>query len=284
MTPCDVATSIKSSIKTDRDVALSIVFESSIKLTPQTYIKEIKSKFDISLMEAKKVLQQFIDEQELCYQYHFGATYIEKSFLKPVRISNHFVLRPSGIHGCSKKPDDIGIIIEQGISFGSGQHPTTQLCLQAIDYCFFDCQMFENTENLISADIGTGSGVLALALCKAGVCSCRAYEIDPISVHEARKNVVHNQLEQRIQVLDMFMPESKDTYDIICANLRFPTLKTLSDMIESSLKNNGIAIISGVREWEKQDLISQFSNIGLNAIWQADDKNWSAFVLIKKLC
>ncbi|MFH2059922.1 MAG: 50S ribosomal protein L11 methyltransferase [Pseudomonadota bacterium] len=284
MIPCDVETSIKPSITIDRDAALSIVFESLIKLTSQTYIKEIKSKFDISLMEAKKVLQQFIDEQELCYQYHFGATYIEKSFLKPVRISNHFILQPSGIPGCSKDPDDIGIIIEQGISFGSGQHPTTQLCLQAIDYCFFDCQMFKNTKSLISADIGTGSGVLAMALCKAGVSLCKAYEIDPISVHEARRNVVHNQLEQHIQVLDMFMPESKDTYDVICANLRFPTLKTLSDMIKSSLKDNGIAILSGVREWEKQDLITQFSNIGFSVLWQADDKNWSAFVLRKKLC
>ncbi|MFH2091625.1 MAG: 50S ribosomal protein L11 methyltransferase [Pseudomonadota bacterium] len=268
----------------DRDAVLAIVFDSLDKLTPQAYLRELKSRFNLSSHAARALLKNCIDDQQLCYQYHFGSTYIEKSFLRPVRLSKHFILIPSGSQSGSKNPDDIEIVIEPGISFGSGSHPTTQLCLQAIDYCFFELKRFAGPQTRMGADIGTGSGVLALALCKAGLFSCRAFEIDPVSVHEARKNVVHNQMEQHIQVIDDFMPESKNTYDLICANLRFPTLKTLSKRIHSSLKDKGIAILSGVRQWEKQDLSGQFSSKGFEMLWQADDKNWSAFVLRKKIC
>ncbi len=277
MTFCDQ----EPMIQPDRDAVLAIVFESLDKLTPRAYVRELKSKFGLSFQAAGTLLKHCIDDQQLCYQYHFGSTYIEKSFLRPVRMSNHFVLIPSGIESGSKNSDGIEIIIEQGISFGSGNHPTTQLCLQAIDYCFFELQLFADPKKRMGADIGTGSGVLAMALCRAGAFACKAFEIDPVSVHEARKNIVHNHLEQHIEVLADFMPESKNTYDLICANLRFPTLKSLSGMIQSSLKENGIAILSGVRKWEKQDLIKQFSNKGFETAWQADDKNWSAFVLRK---
>jgi len=278
MTFCDQ----EAMILPDRDAVLAVVFESLDKMTPQVYVRELKSKFGLSSQAARTLLKHCIDDQQLCYQYHFGSTYIEKSFLRPVRMSNHFVLIPSGVESGSQNSDDIEIVIEQGISFGSGNHPTTRLCLQAIDYCFFECQLFADPKKRMGADIGTGSGVLAMALCRAGAFECNAFEIDPVSVYEARKNIVYNHLEQHIEVLADFMPESKNTYDLICANLRFPTLKSLSGMIQSSLKENGIAILSGVREWEKQDLIEQFSNKGFEKAWQADDKNWSAVVLRKK--
>jgi ribosomal protein L11 methylase PrmA len=55
-------------------------------------------------------------------------------------------------------------------------------------------------------------------------------------------------------------------------------------MIRSSLTDTGVAIFSGVRKWEKQDMIFHFSKKGFDLVWQADDKNWSAFVLKKNLC
>ncbi len=247
-------------------------------MTPRVFIKEIRSKLKVSSSDAKKIINHLITEQELCYHQLYGSTYIEQSFLKPVRVTNHFILSPPGF-----KKSDKGhtIIIEPGISFGSGQHPTTKLCLEAIDRCLYKKKMVENPLGCTCADVGTGSGVLALALVMAGLGSCRGYEIDPVSVHEARKNVVANGLEQQIDIIEDYMPQSLGAHAVICANLRYPTLKSLSELITTGLVPGGVAILSGLRDWEKKDLIDCYTKKGMTPVWDRDEKHWSAVMLVK---
>jgi ribosomal protein L11 methyltransferase len=192
----DIKPGIKMDMGADREDVLNILYQSDVKLTAQAFIKEIKKRFSISAFEAKKILQQLIDGQELSYHYLYGSTYVEKNFLRPVSITRNFILTPPGFYDRPNKNNidqnktnhnKIEMIIEQGISFGSGQHPTTQLCLAAIDFYFFERQMVESKTNFPGADIGTGSGVLAMAMCLAGLSSCSAYEIDPVSINEAKK-------------------------------------------------------------------------------------------------
>jgi len=270
-------------MKYDRKKILDILFQSEERLTAQAYIKKIKTVLSISFFEAKQIVQKLIDDQTLCYNYIFGSTYVEKSFLRPIAITNNFILKPPGFPA-QLSSNNIEIIISQGISFGSGNHPTTNLCLEAIDFCFFENQMFDFNKHLKGADIGTGSGVLAIAMCLAGVASCQAFEIDPVSISEANNNIKLNHLENKISVIENTMNESENKFSIICANLRSPTLTALSDLIYKSLKNNGVAIISGVRQWEKKNIISLYSKKGFELIWQQDSKNWSSFVLLKKIC
>lgn len=274
---------IPSDMGVDKEEILDILYQSDVRLTAQIYIKKIKAQFSISTFAAKKILRQLVDEQELSYHYLYGATYIEKSFLKPVRVTENFILTPLG-HKIQLNQNDIEIIIESGISFGSGQHPTTRLCLAAIEFCFFEKQMAGSIKHFPGADIGTGSGVLAMAMCLSGLASCNAYEIDPISINEAKKNIAFNLLGEKIKMIEGYMKESKNTFSVICANLRFPTLISLSDMIYASLVENGIAILSGVREWEKEKLVTIYSKKGFELIWQQDEKKWSVFVLAKKVC
>lgn len=264
---------------------LDILFEAEERLTAQAYIKKIKRQFSLSFAEAKTILQELIDNQELSYNYLYGSTYVEKNFLKPVSITNHFTLKPPGfqlsLNQKNLPKDNIEITIAPGISFGSGSHPTTRLCLKAIDFYFFKGEIINLDENLKAADIGTGSGVLAMAMCLAGITSCSAYEIDPLSISEVKKNIKFNHLESKINVIETTMKKSKNRFSIICANLRPPTLMALSDIIYTSLKKNGIAVISGVRQWEKDALIDTYAKKGMELIWQQDTKKWSAFVLKK---
>ena len=87
----------------DKEAVLEIVYQSQVKLAPLVLIKQIKSNFLVSSVEAKKKIKKLIDEQKLCYHYLYGTTYIEKSFLKPVQVSNHFILKPPGFKKSSKK-------------------------------------------------------------------------------------------------------------------------------------------------------------------------------------
>lgn len=264
--------------------ALSILEASDVKLTPQAFIRHLKQAFGLSSKKAKQCLKDWVDARELCYQYHFGTTYVEKNFLRPVRITPCILLTPPGCQSVSDSRTEIEVRLEQGISFGSGSHPTTQLCLEALDDLFFTQARFKNRSDLWCADVGTGSGVLAIVLCKLGFGYCDAFEIDPLSVCEARKNVTHNRLKNRVKIIDDPMTEDKERYAVICANLRYPTLKALSPLIWSSLMREGVVILSGVREWEKGKLIDQYCGLGFEMIRQADKKQWSAFVFKKNLC
>lgn len=264
----------------EKDVLLNILEHSDVRLTAQAYIKKIKDRLSLSMSGAKKRLQQLIDEQELSYHYLYGATYVEKNFLKPVRVSSRFILAPPGFTSPLNETD-VEIRLEQGISFGSGQHPTTRLCLAAIDFCLFGAPVQNRAKNQVCADIGTGSGVLAMALVRSGLSFCHAYEIDPVSINEARKNIALNRLTKKVIVIEDYFKEQKNKFFIIAANLRFPTLADLSDTLFNSLTENGLAILSGLREWEKQDLVTLYSKKGFTLVWQQDEKNWSGVVLAK---
>lgn len=266
-------------MKAPKEDILNIVAESDVRLSARHFIQEIRSRYSLSVHEAKKIVQKLIEGQELTYQYLYGTTYIEKSFSKPVRVSPRFVLKPPGLPDNTAAKTDLHILIEPGISFGSGQHPTTRLCLSAIDFCF--------SGDLVpgggsGADIGTGSGVLAVAMCLAGLLSCRAYEIDPVSVHEARKNISLNRLSEKIHVIEHGIESDGIRYSIICANLRYPTLVNLSETICSGLMGNGLAVLSGFRTWETEAVFDAYKEKGFDLLWQRDDRKWSCFVLIKK--
>ena len=267
----------------DRHDLLNILFQSDVKLTTQAFIREIKAHFQVPTPKAKKMLQQLVEEQEVSYHYLYGATYVEQSFSKPVQVTEKFILTPP-VYPHSSNPDHIEVVIEPGIAFGSGQHPTTRLCLQAIERCFFDRQTVRSGQIRRGADIGTGSGVLAIAMCLSGLQSCTAYDIDPVSVNEAKKSVALNRLTQKINVIEGNMDDPENTFSVITANLRLPTLKRLSGMMYKTLVENGIAIISGVREWEKDQFIAFYTQKGFELAWQADEKKWSGFVWVKKIC
>lgn len=265
-------------IQFNRAVVLDILYDSETRLTARAYIQQIASRLSLPVSQAKKVLTALVEEEELAFQDLYGSTYVAQNFLKPVRMTDHFFLKPPGRQSLAG-PEEKDILIEQGISFGSGHHPTTRLCLEAIDTICLSPDSIAFPEGSMGADIGTGSGVLAIALCLAGIAQCTAWEIDPNAVVEAQKNVTANHLAHRINIIEDHMPESLNKFSILCANLRVPTLKQLSGLIQNSLCPKGMMILSGIRQWEKKDLIAHYTKIGFKLVWQKDEKNWSGVVM-----
>jgi ribosomal protein L11 methyltransferase len=89
----------------------------------------------VPVKHARSILKSFIDQGDLSYEYEFRATYVAQNFLKPVNITRNFILIPPG-KSLPKPHDRTNIIIEPGISFRSGSHPTTRLCLEVIETVF----------------------------------------------------------------------------------------------------------------------------------------------------
>jgi len=257
---------------------LEILNESRVNLTARAYIKKIAACLNLPPSKAKAILRQMVDDQMVTYQDLYGSTYVMESFLKPVRITDRFFIIPPGIKSIAG-PDEIDIRIHQGISFGSGHHPTTRLCLDALDQIFFKDPGFELFPGKRAGDIGTGSAILAIAACLAGMDHCTAWEIDANAISEARKNIAANSLEKRIPVIDGLMAPAKDPLTLICANLRYPTLKLLAPSLAASLLAGGYLILSGLRSWEKQDLVTHYQDYEFTLFWEKELKDWAGLVL-----
>lgn len=263
----------------DQEAVLDLLFESEVRLTAKQYIHKIADHQSVSPRDAAKIVKTLIQAQELSYVDLYGSTYIEKSFLRPVRITPNFLVKPPGF---SSDANALQINILPGISFGSGQHPTTRLCLKALDVCIFEQKRFSLPCDGLCADIGTGSGILAVAMILSGFLKCRAYEIDRVSVNEAKKNVHANHLSDRIQVIDDCFVSIPAAISLICANLRYPTLAGLSSIIRDSLKPGAVAVLSGFREWEKEDLFAVYRKTGMELIWEETQNQWSAAAFLKR--
>lgn len=265
----------------NRDRALAILNNSEIRLTARAYIHELCREFSITPLNAKKELKSLVAGRDVAYQDLYGSTYVMEGFLKPVRITDRFFILPPGIASISGS-DDIDIRISPGISFGTGHHPTTRLCLAALDRLFFSTGPADHLQGGRAGDIGTGSGVLAIAACLAGMSQCTAWETDPNAVSEACANVAHNSLENRIKVIHDIMTPQNLKLSLVTANLRLPTLKQIARDIHSILAPGANLILSGVRAWEMNDLKTHYGLMGFSMDWEREEKQWGALTLTKK--
>ncbi|MBI9086573.1 MAG: 50S ribosomal protein L11 methyltransferase [Desulfobacterales bacterium] len=256
---------------------LSILNASEIRVTPRDLAIKLALESCITNREARRVLKRLVTDGEIAYSYDFGATHVEPSFSRPVQITDHFVITPWS----SRKDGDqtLEIVIAPGISFGSGRHPTTRLCLEAIDQTLLTTNGPAFPRR--AADVGTGSGVLALALVRAGCDSCLALDTDLNCVSETQRNVALNRLQHRIEVTNELLDISHGPFDLVCANLRYPTLKQLSQLFYEITQPQALVILSGVRTWELNDLTDTYTHLGFTCTWTRNEKGWSAAVFKK---
>ncbi|MEA2059967.1 MAG: 50S ribosomal protein L11 methyltransferase [Thermodesulfobacteriota bacterium] len=262
--------------------AIDILSASEARVTPQVLAKSLAGQAGISLRQARNIIRLLTDKGEISYDYTFGATCLGLSFAKPVRVTQGFVLTPPGMGYRGKQPGVVEIVLAPGVSFGTGRHPTTRLCLAAIDHVLLQPQIRTEDHFLKTADIGTGSGVLAIALVKAGAGKCLALDMDFNAISEAKKNIRLNKLENQIQISNELLEHNSENFDLICANLRFPTLKGLVPLFVKKIQKKGVLILSGVRTWETRELVKICFNNGFDLLWQKDEKQWTGLILQKK--
>jgi ribosomal protein L11 methyltransferase len=263
----------------DREAALAILNNAETRLTARAYVHEIAEKLQLPVSGARTVLKTLVHNGDVGYQEIYGTTCVIENFQKPVQITDHFVLVPPDFPGFSPPAGGHAVCLAPGISFGSGHHPTTRLCLAALEHLFYRIRPGMSVLQAPGADIGTGSGVLAIAMCLAGVSFCLAYDIDPNAVSEAKKNIDTNALSGRIPVLDHPFPKTGPKLGIISANLRAPTLETLAPVFRDRLTPRGFLVLSGIRPWETPDLKDSFSRYRMQPVWEKTEKNWAGMVL-----
>ena len=259
---------------------MEIIAASPVRISPQYFEKTISETYDLEKTRVKQMLKDLIGQGELEYTYEFGSTYLVRSFSKPVRIATHVVIMPAG-HSYSPAPDDVVIQIKSGAAFGGGRHPTTRLSVKAIEYVLKIVSPGGLNKRCSVLDIGTGSGILAIAAVCLGVKKGFGIDIDPCAIAEARDNLALNHLQDQLVISDRDIDSFDQTFSMVIANLRYPSLKNFYPQISKLTDPNGWVVLSGFRPHERDDLMELYTAEYFKCIWTADEIDWAAAVLKK---
>ncbi len=259
---------------------LETVFRSRSKLTPLALEKRASEKYALGKKQIKSIIQGLIAKGELIYTYQYGSTFLEKSFNRPVRISKHVVIKPPE-NSFASKPGDVVINLAQGVSFGTGQHPTTRLAVKGIDYALKECGHFKENKKTCLLDIGTGSGILVIAAVLMGIKKGVGIDIDPCAIAEARENIKINGLEHRIDICDRAFEKIDRVFSMITANMRYPTIKSLLPYMYETVHTKGLIVLSGIKTDEIKDLLDIYKEKNFFCRWKENEQDWVGVVLEK---
>ena len=254
-----------------------LITTSSRRVTPAMAIKEVCETVGVAKKTVSQAIRALVGARELVYTYTHGCTFLEPSFEKPVRIGKRIILKPPN-QAYSPVSDEVVINIASGAAFGNGMHPTTRLALEGIAWVFDLCRSKDRQRGPM-LDIGTGSGILALAGVKMGATGAIATDIDPCARVEAMENVVLNGLEKKIQVREKIAGyQGKAAFALVTANLRMPTLIALRRFIKAHMTTPGALVVSGIKKDETSAMKLLYLECGFQWVWEKEEKDWAGLV------
>jgi ribosomal protein L11 methyltransferase len=259
---------------------LETVSGSAERITPIELEKRISKKYFLEKKRVKSVIQDLITNGELIYTYQYGSTFLEQSFNRPVRISKHVVIKPLE-KSFNANPNDVVINLNQGASFGTGQHPTTRLSIRGIEYVAKECDHFKRNQKSGVLDVGTGSGILVIAAVLLGAHSGMGVDTDPCSIAEAKENIKINGLQHKINISDRSLEKIDQVFSMITANLRHPTLIRLLPFLSKALHKKGFMVFSGIKTGEMKRLLHIYQEKDFICRWKEVEQDWAGVVFEK---
>lgn len=168
------------------------------------------------------------------------------------------------------KSDAVNLLLDPGMAFGTGTHPTTALCLTWLD-------QHPPTEQTV-IDYGCGSGILALAAAKLGATSVKGTDIDPQAILASEQNAQRNEAEIEFKLVADF---DSEPVDLLIANILAGPLKELAPAFIRLLKAQGYLILSGLLTDQAEDLIAFYQAQGFQFIAQNNLDEWSQLTFQK---
>ena len=228
----------------------------------------------------RQTIRDMVAAGDLTYTSLGGTNFLESSFDRPMRLADHIIVKPPHKR-YQAEPGDVVINIGPGSAFGTGAHPTTRLMLRALDRLFHDHGPMLPAGPLRGLDIGTGSGILAIAVACLGVPEVVATDVDPCAVWEARYNASANNVEQQVGVTDGAFSTLNGRFSLIVANLAGPTLADLAATLKEKTALEGILIISGFRDDLLSPLEDTFGENGFAMASHTTLRGWACLVLKK---
>jgi ribosomal protein L11 methyltransferase len=194
-----------------------------------------------------------------------------KRHFHPLEIGKSLLVKPSWSKKRPRKNQAV-VILDPGLSFGTGQHPTTSFCLNEL----VRGRKIGTAQSFL--DIGTGSGILAIAAAKLGYQPVHAFDFDPESVRVARENVSKNRVDGQLKLTrgDVTKLPLKPArqYDLVCANLISNLLIAEKRRIVNRLKPDGTLVLAGILATEFAEVERAFADMKLRLASRRVENEW----------
>ncbi len=231
-------------------------------------VEEIKlaianlANFDINIGENILTLCE-VDEEDWATAW--------KQYYHPVKVSERFTIVPTWEEYTPVSTDELIIELDPGMAFGTGTHPTTVMCLQALE------KVVQKGHTVI--DVGTGSGVLSIGSALLGADKVHALDLDEVAVTAARENITLNKVEHVAEVFHGNLLDTvKEPADVVVANILAEIILTFTDDAFSIVKPGGVYVTSGIigakKEVVKEALIA--SGFEIEEVLMMED--WVAII------
>jgi len=199
-----------------------------------------------------------------------------KAHFRARKVTSRLVVRPPWEEYASG-PDELVITIYPAMAFGTGRHPSTLLCLKALEEVWGRA-LPPDPKPWQVLDVGTGTGILALAAARLGA-GVLAIDVDPEAVAAALENVRLNALEEQVWVEATPLSALRQQFALILANLTAPDLLGLAEALTARLLTGGALIISGFLVEDRPLLENRFLGLGLKEAGFLTEEDWGALVL-----
>ncbi|ALF12115.1 50S ribosomal protein L11 methyltransferase [Parageobacillus thermoglucosidasius] len=271
----------------ERDASFGEVYE----LNPDDYPEEgviIKAYLPVNsfLGETVEEIKQAINNL-LLYDIDIGKNKITisevneeewatawKKYYNPVKISEKFTIVPTWETYEPVSSDELIIELDPGMAFGTGTHPTTVMCIQALE------KYVKPGDTVI--DVGTGSGILSIAAAMLGAKAVRALDLDPVAVDSARLNVKLNKVQHIVTVSqNNLLDHIEERANVIVANILAEIILRFADDAYRLLENNGYFITSGIIQAKKQEVKDGLIKAGFTIEETLVMEDWIAFIARK---
>jgi ribosomal protein L11 methyltransferase len=168
--------------------------------------------------------------------------------------------------------DDVVLLLDPGMAFGTGLHPTTRLCLRALE------ELAKPGMRVL--DVGAGSGILAIAAARLGASCVEAIEIDPVAARVCEQNVERNSVADVVRVKSGVLEGApSEPFDLILANITIATLLALHPRLAQQLRSGGLAVLSGVLAERADDLRGPLRQAGWRHERTDQEQDWVAILL-----
>jgi len=192
-----------------------------------------------------------------------------KRHFKPLEISGRLLVLPSWSKRKPRRGQKV-VILDPGLSFGTGHHPTTAFCLQHI------AALRTKGAHQSLLDVGCGSGILSIAAAKLGYAPVMAIDFDPDAVRVAKENAAINRVRLRLSRQDLTrMPlRTRQCFDVVCANLIYDLLIQERERILGRLSKEGTLVVAGILKKQFARVQRAYEAAGLKLVAARTAKEW----------
>ena len=199
-----------------------------------------------------------------------------RRFFQPQRVGRQFLVSPPWI--TPRLGQRNLIAIEPGMAFGTGTHATTRGCIEFIEQV---AAFFRGSE-FVALDVGTGSGILSIALAKLGAKSVWALDNDPVALKVARENLSSNGVEKKVRLSATKVSRLRKSFPVVVANLTAETILDLASALEKKVAAKGFLILSGILKPTESTVTARFTTDGFRIVRRKGEKEWVTLLLRRK--